>query len=65
MMQLEDYISEEGMTQEEAAAFSGTAQPRTSDLVRGKIERFSIDALVNMLATAGLSVEISVKKAAA
>ena len=63
MMQLEDYITEEGMTQVEAAAFFGTAQPRISDLVRGKIGRFSIDALVNMLATAGLSVEVSVKAA--
>ena len=65
MMQLEDVIGARGMTQEEAAALFGVTQPRVSDLVRGKIERFSIDALVNMLATAGLSVEISVKKAAA
>ncbi len=65
MMRLEDYITEKGMTQEAAAAFFGTTQPRVSDLMRGKISRFSIDALVNMLATAGLSVEIRVKKAAA
>lgn len=62
MMQLEDVIEAREMTQEEAAALFGVTQPRVSDLVRGKIQRFSIDALVNMLANAGLSVQISVEE---
>ena len=35
-----------------------------NDLVRGKIDKFSLDALVNMLAHAGMRVEMKVKKAA-
>lgn len=53
-------IEAEEITQREAAERFGVTQPRVSDLVRGKIELFSIDALINMLATAGHHVEISV-----
>ncbi len=53
-------IQAEGITQTEAAERFGVTQPRVSDLVRGKIELFSIDALINMLAAAGHHVEISV-----
>ena len=64
MMRLTDYIEESGMTQKEAADFFGVTQPRISDLTRGKIGNFSIDALVNMLATAGLRVRMDFEKAA-
>ncbi len=40
------------------------SQPRVSDLMRGKIELFSVDTLVNMLAAAGMRVELKLKKAA-
>jgi predicted XRE-type DNA-binding protein len=53
-------VEREGLTQARAAKLFGVTQPRISDLVRGKIELFSIDALVNMLASAGRTVEISV-----
>ena len=42
----------------------GLSQPRLNDLLRGKIDKFSLDALVNMLAAAGMRVELRVKKAA-
>ena len=42
----------------------GVTQPRVSGLMRGKIELFGIDSLVNMLAAAGLHVEMRVKRAA-
>ena len=64
MMRLTDYIKEADMTQEAAADFFGVTQPRISDLTRGKIGNFSIDALVNMLATAGLRVRMNFEKAA-
>jgi predicted XRE-type DNA-binding protein len=51
-------------TQKEAAKRFGVTQPRLNDLLRGKIEKFSIDALVNMLAGAGMRVELRVKRAA-
>lgn len=53
-----------GMTQREAAKQFGVSQPRLNDLLRGKISKFSLDALVNMLAHAGMRVELKVRKAA-
>lgn len=53
-----------GMTQGQAAKRFGVTQPRINDLLRGKIEKFSLDALVNMLSKAGMHVELRVKKAA-
>lgn len=64
MMTIEQHIKEQGMTQQQAAEKMGVKQPRVSDLVRGKMDRFTIDMLVNMLSTLGLTVEINFKKAA-
>jgi predicted XRE-type DNA-binding protein len=46
------------LTQAQAAALFGVTQPRVSDLVRGKINLFSIDTLVDMLARAGVRVDL-------
>ena len=48
------------LTQSSAAAIFGVSQPRISDLVRGKIDLFSIDTLVEMLAKADVHVEVRV-----
>lgn len=53
-----------GEPQREAARRFGVSQPRLNDLMRGKIDKFSLDALVNMLAHAGMRVELRVRKAA-
>ena len=53
-----------GATQREAAKRFGITQPRLNDLLRGRINKFSLDALVNMLGNAGMRVELRVKKAA-
>jgi predicted XRE-type DNA-binding protein len=53
-----------GTTQAQAAKRFGITQPRLNDLLRGKIDKFSLDALVNILAAAGMRVELRVKKAA-
>ena len=53
-----------GMTQREAATLFNVSQPRLNDVLRGKIDKFSLDALVNMLGHAGMRVELRVKKAA-
>jgi predicted XRE-type DNA-binding protein len=45
-------------TQKQAAKLFGVSQPRVSDLVRGNIDRFTIDALVNMLAGAGRTIRL-------
>jgi len=64
MMALKDHIASEGLSQGRAAKVFGVTQPRVSDLMRGKIELFGLDTLVNMLAAAGLHVEVHVAKAA-
>jgi len=64
MMALKDHIAAEGLSQSQAAKLFGVTQPRVSDLLRGKITLFSLDTLVNMVAAAGLHVEVQVAKAA-
>ncbi len=64
MMALEQHIRAQGWTQTEAARLLGVTQPRVSDLMRGKIDLFGIDTLVNMLTAAGLRVELHVAQAA-
>jgi predicted XRE-type DNA-binding protein len=58
MIEVRKLIEERKLTQGEAAKLMGVTQPRISDLVRGKIDLFSIDALVGMLARAGVHVEV-------
>jgi predicted XRE-type DNA-binding protein len=60
MEKLIDFIDDSGLPQGEIAERLGVTQPRISDLVRGKIDLFSIDALVNMLVAAGLRVDLFV-----
>ena len=64
--QLMDRVCEaaQGATQRDAAKRFGITQPRLNDLLRGRINKFSLDALVNMLGNAGMRVELRVKKAA-
>lgn len=64
MIALKERIAEQGLNQGEAAKRFGVTQPRISDLTRGRLDLFSIDTLVNMLATAGMRVELRVAKAA-
>jgi predicted XRE-type DNA-binding protein len=64
MLALKRHIEREGLSQTEAAKALGVTQPRISNLMRGKIELFGLDMLVNMLASAGLRVTLQVKKAA-
>ena len=59
MMNLKNFIVSTGLSQTEAAKLFNITQPRVSDLMRGKINLFGIDALVNMAAAAGMHVEVS------
>jgi predicted XRE-type DNA-binding protein len=65
MSTLSLHIEKLNLTQREAAELFGVNQPRISDLVRGKIERFTIDMLVNMLARAGKHLRVKVTAKAA
>lgn len=53
------------VSQTEAAERLHVTQPRLNDLLKGKISKFSLDALVNMLAGANLELEVSVNNKAA
>ncbi len=58
MIAVRKLIEERSLTQGEAAKLFGVTQPRISNLVRGRIDLFSIDTLVGMLARAGIHVDI-------
>jgi len=62
MMALQKWLKSEGLTQATAAGLLGVTQPRVSDLVRGRINLFSLDTLIDMAATAGLAPSVTIKK---
>jgi predicted XRE-type DNA-binding protein len=51
-----------GLTPSRAAARLGVTQTRLSELLRGEIDEFNIDSLINMLSTAGMRVELRVRR---
>lgn len=61
MTALRKFIEKGNLTQAEAALRLKVTQPRISDLMRGKISRFSLDTLVNMLTDAGVEVDVRIK----
>ena len=64
MTALKNHLVESNMSQAQAAQLFGVTQPRISDLMRGKINLFGLDALVNMASAAGLHVDIRIRQAA-
>lgn len=60
MIRLSRVIEDRGLTQAQAAILFGVSQPRVSDLVTGKIDRFSIDTLIAMLGHAGVRVQLRI-----
>lgn len=64
MIALKEHLTRTGLNQSEAAKLFGITQPRVSDLMRGKIGLFGLDALVNMAVAAGLHVEMRILEAA-
>ncbi|WP_315539760.1 helix-turn-helix transcriptional regulator [Eikenella corrodens] len=57
-----DWITEQDLKQEQAAAIFNTSRPRVSDLVNGKIGKFTIDALLSMLAATGQTAELNIRR---
>lgn len=62
MLQIERVLKERGLTQAKAAKLLGVTQPRVSDLVRGRVDLFSIDTLVDILARLGVSVTLRTRR---
>jgi predicted XRE-type DNA-binding protein len=63
MRQIETIIKQGGWTQEVAAQRCGVSQPRINDLLRGKIGKFSIDALVKIATSLGQKVKVELEAA--
>lgn len=60
MAEIRKYVEESGSTQADAAKALKTTQPRLNDVIKGRIEKCTIDRLVNMLAQVGKQVEIAI-----
>jgi predicted XRE-type DNA-binding protein len=65
MIAIQETVAGWKLTQAEAAKRLGVTQPRMNDLLRGRIDKFSLDALMILATGAGLTVEWRVAKAAA
>ena len=63
MQQIAAIVKESKWTQVEAAARCGITQPRMSDLLRGRVSRFSLDALVNVATAIGRRVHLELEVA--
>lgn len=63
MIQIAEIVKKNGWTQAEAARQCGVSQPRINDLLRGRIDRFSLDALVNLATALGRKVRVKLQAA--
>ena len=63
LLAIGDAVAGWALPQSQAAARLGITQPRLNDLLRGRIAKFSLDALVNMTARAGLVVHLDIRDA--
>ncbi len=63
MQKIAAIVKESGWMQAEAASHCGVTQPRMNDLLRGRISRFSLDALVNIATAIGRRVRIELEAA--
>ena len=63
MMQIEAIIKQQAWTQADAARRCGVSQPRINELMRGRISRFSLDALVKIATALGRKVRIEIEAA--
>jgi predicted XRE-type DNA-binding protein len=63
LIQLQKAIASRGMKQWEAAKALRVTQPRISDLLRGRVDMFSTDMLIDMLARLGIQVRVVLKPA--
>lgn len=64
MMEVSEYVTQSGLTQAEAAKCLGTTQPRLNDVLKGRIEKCTVDRLVNMLSAVGYQVNLDISHAA-
>ena len=64
MIALQEHLNALKLTQAGSAALLGVTQPRESDLMRGKIDLFSVESLIDMLSRSGIEVKVKLRRAA-
>ena len=64
MMRIEKVVRRWEVPQSEAARRLGITQPRVNDLIRGRVDKFSLDSLFDLAAHAGLKVSLAIRRAA-
>ena len=62
LIELQETLAKRGLTQAAAAKLLGVHPPRVSDLVRGRIDLFGIETLIDMLARLGVGVTIVTRR---
>ena len=60
MQEIANLVKKSGWTQAEAAANCAVTQPRVNDLLRERVSRFSLDALINVATTLGQRVRVEI-----
>lgn len=65
MIAIRETVAGWGITQAAAAKRLSLTQPRMNDLLRGRINKFSLDALMNLATRAGLAVRVAIVRPAA
>jgi predicted XRE-type DNA-binding protein len=63
IQQIAAFVKRQDWTQAEAASRCGVTQPRINDLLRGRVSRFSLDALVNISTALGCRVRVDLEAA--
>jgi predicted XRE-type DNA-binding protein len=58
MLIIQQYVNELGTTQAKAAEALGLTQPRLNDLIKGRIDKFSLDTLFNLVSKTGKEIEV-------
>lgn len=61
LLVIREKVKDWNVTQDAAAARLGLTRPRLSDLMRGKIDKFSLDALINIATAAGFKLHIQIE----
>ncbi len=64
LIAIQERVRKQKGTQAEKAERLGVTQPRLNDLLRGRIDKFSVDSLVNIADRAGLQIDLRIRRAA-
>ena len=64
MMKIAEYVEQSGLTQAEAARRLGATRPQFNDVIKGRIDKCTVDQLVNLLSRAGFRFDMQIYRSA-